>query len=166
MAHALQNAYDVLNWPCIQISSLSPQLTNARCARGEELKGERTSLRGQRLLLDRLADAVSGTARHRQNAMKEGLPGGSLRIVTGSYPERRPASMLHVGLDLSRNRHGFNALDEGGASVEVGAAPPDAGGLRGLAASRTSRDSTRSGTGLLGPTARAAARWACRAARP
>jgi hypothetical protein len=31
-------------------SGPSPQPTNARCARGEELRGERTSLRGQPLL--------------------------------------------------------------------------------------------------------------------
>jgi hypothetical protein len=41
--------------------------------------------------------------------------------------------MLHAGLDLSRKRLDFHLLDERGETVEVGAAPPDADGLRGLA---------------------------------
>jgi transposase len=41
--------------------------------------------------------------------------------------------MLHVGLDLSRNRLDFHALDERGQTVAVDAAPPDADGLAGLA---------------------------------
>jgi len=41
--------------------------------------------------------------------------------------------MLHAGLDLSRSRLDFHLLDEGGGTVEVGAAPPDADGLRSLA---------------------------------
>jgi len=40
--------------------------------------------------------------------------------------------MLHAGLDLSRKRLDFHLLDELGETVEVGAAPPDADGLRGL----------------------------------
>ncbi|MEX2420950.1 MAG: IS110 family transposase [Actinomycetota bacterium] len=42
--------------------------------------------------------------------------------------------MLHAGLDLTRKRLDFHLLDERGESVEVGAAAPDAGGLRSLAA--------------------------------
>jgi transposase len=42
--------------------------------------------------------------------------------------------MLHAGLDLSRKRLDFHLLDEAGTTVDVGAAPPDADGLRGLAA--------------------------------
>ena len=42
--------------------------------------------------------------------------------------------MLHAGLDLSRRRLDFHLLDEQGETVELGAAPPDADGLRGLAA--------------------------------
>ncbi len=38
--------------------------------------------------------------------------------------------MLHLGLDLSRKRLDFHLLDEAGESVEVGAVPPDADGLR------------------------------------
>ncbi len=38
--------------------------------------------------------------------------------------------MLYAGLDLSRKRLDFHLLDEAGESVEVGAAPPDADGLR------------------------------------
>jgi transposase len=41
--------------------------------------------------------------------------------------------MLHAGLDLSRRRLDFHLLDERGVTVEVGSAPPDADGLRGLA---------------------------------
>jgi transposase len=40
--------------------------------------------------------------------------------------------MLYAGLDLSRKRLDFHLLDEGGAAVDVGAAPPDVDGLRGL----------------------------------
>src|SRR5215207_5342594 len=46
--------------------------------------------------------------------------------------------MLHAGLDLSRKRLDFHLLEEAGGTVDVGAAPPDADGLRGLAA-RVSR---------------------------
>jgi transposase len=41
--------------------------------------------------------------------------------------------MLHAGLDLSRRRLDFHVLDEHGDTVESGATPPDAGGLRRLA---------------------------------
>ncbi len=41
--------------------------------------------------------------------------------------------MLYAGLDLSRKRLDFHLLDGQGVTVEVGAAPPDADGLRGLA---------------------------------
>jgi transposase len=40
--------------------------------------------------------------------------------------------MLYAGLDLSRKRLDFHLLDEEGATVDVGASPPDADGLRGL----------------------------------
>jgi transposase len=40
--------------------------------------------------------------------------------------------MLHVGLDLSRSRLDFHALDERGATVAVDATPPDADGLAAL----------------------------------
>jgi transposase len=40
--------------------------------------------------------------------------------------------MLHVGLDLSRSRLDFHALDEGGRTVAVDAAPPDVDGLASL----------------------------------
>ncbi len=40
--------------------------------------------------------------------------------------------MLYVGLDLSRKRLDFRLLDSEGATVEGGAAPPDADGLHGL----------------------------------
>jgi transposase len=41
--------------------------------------------------------------------------------------------MLHAGLDLSRTRLDYCLLAEDGERVEVGAAPPDADGLAGLA---------------------------------
>jgi transposase len=41
--------------------------------------------------------------------------------------------MLYAGLDLSRKRLDFRLLEEAGETVDVGAAPPDADGLRGLA---------------------------------
>ncbi|SRR6266542_547051 len=40
--------------------------------------------------------------------------------------------MLYAGLDLSRKRLDFHLLDVDGATVEVGAAPPDADGLHRL----------------------------------
>ena|SRR6266508_1428407 len=40
--------------------------------------------------------------------------------------------MLYAGLDLSRKRLDFHLLDSEGETVEVGATPPDADGLRGL----------------------------------
>ena len=40
--------------------------------------------------------------------------------------------MLYAGLDLSRKRLDFHLLDGEGATVEVGAAPPDADGLQRL----------------------------------
>jgi transposase len=40
--------------------------------------------------------------------------------------------MLYAGLDLSRKRLDFHLLDSEGATLEVGAAPPDADGLLGL----------------------------------
>jgi transposase len=40
--------------------------------------------------------------------------------------------MLYAGLDLSRKRLDFHLLDAEGGSVEVGASPPDADGLRHL----------------------------------
>src|SRR6478752_7602507 len=40
--------------------------------------------------------------------------------------------MLYAGLDLSRKRVDFHLLDADGATVDVGSAPPDADGLRGL----------------------------------
>ena len=40
--------------------------------------------------------------------------------------------MLYAGLDLSRKRLDFHLLDAEGGTLEVGAAPPDTDGLRGL----------------------------------
>ena len=38
--------------------------------------------------------------------------------------------MLYAGLDLSRKRLDFHLLNADGATVDVGASPPDADGLR------------------------------------
>ena len=64
--------------------------------------------------------------------MKKGLPGDRLRLVVWELSRGGPSSMLYAGLDLSRKRLDFHLLDAEGATVEVGAAPPDADGLRGL----------------------------------
>src|SRR5438309_5738903 len=55
-------------------------------------------------------------------------------LRASSRDEGRPHAMLYAGLDLSRKRLDFCLLDQLGEQVEVGAAPPDADGLRGLAA--------------------------------
>src|SRR5229473_6009002 len=55
-------------------------------------------------------------------------------LRASSRDEGRPHAMLYAGLDLSRKRLDFCLLDQLGEKVEVGAAPPDADGLRGLAA--------------------------------
>src|SRR5256886_6899151 len=66
-----------------------------------------------------------------RNLMKEGLP----RSETPSVLVRRREShrMLYVGLDLSRKRLDWQALDREGERVAVGAVPPDRDGLAGLA---------------------------------
>src|ERR671937_145605 len=46
--------------------------------------------------------------------------------------EGRPHAMLYAGLDLSRKRLDFHLLDAEGATVDVGASPPDADGLQHL----------------------------------
>jgi hypothetical protein len=65
--------------------------------------------------------------------MKEGLPGGTLRVSSEKRPEEALVNMLHAGLDLSRERIDYCLLAEGGERVEVGVAPPDGDGLVGLA---------------------------------
>src|SRR5215211_2100972 len=65
-----------------------------------------------------------------RNAMKKASRGVMLRA--SSRDEGRPHAMLYAGLDLSRNRLDFHLLDGEGATVELGAAPPDTDGLRGL----------------------------------
>ncbi len=49
-------------------------------------------------------------------------------------------AIVHAGLDLSRKRLDYHLLDEHGATVEVGVAPPDADGLDGLARRLALRD--------------------------
>lgn len=51
--------------------------------------------------------------------------------------------MLYAGLDLSRKSLDFHLLDGDGATVEVGAAPPDADGLLCLTRRRERRDRPR-----------------------
>jgi transposase len=55
---------------------------------------------------------------------------GSLRNHT---PKEAPDTMLHVGLDLSRNRLDVHVLDEAGGTLKVTTAPPDRDGLAHLA---------------------------------
>src|SRR4051794_6672888 len=50
-------------------------------------------------------------------------------LRASSRDEGRPHAMLYAGLDLSRKRLDFHLLDDEGATVEVGAAPPDTDGL-------------------------------------
>jgi hypothetical protein len=65
--------------------------------------------------------------------MKDGLPGGTLRVFTRERLRRRPVFMMvRAGLDLSRMRLDFCLLDARGDHVEVGTTPPDADGLRAL----------------------------------
>jgi hypothetical protein len=52
--------------------------------------------------------------------------------------------MLHAGLDLSRKRLDFHLLDERDETVELGAAPPDADSLHGLAGRLARRSRPRS----------------------
>src|SRR5207247_3430410 len=65
-----------------------------------------------------------------RNLMKEGLP----RRETPRVLERRREAhrMLYVGLDLSRKRLDWQALDREGERVAIGAVPPDRDGLAGL----------------------------------
>src|SRR5215208_5578507 len=53
-------------------------------------------------------------------------------LRASSRDEGRPHAMLYAGLDLSRRRLDFRVLDDEGATVDAGAAPPDADGLLGL----------------------------------
>src|SRR5215218_3328354 len=53
-------------------------------------------------------------------------------LRASSKDEGRPVAMLYAGLDLSRKRLDFHLLDGEGATLEVGAAPPDGDGLDGL----------------------------------
>src|SRR3954453_17856268 len=53
-------------------------------------------------------------------------------LRVSSRDEGRPHAMLYAGLDFSRKRLDFHLFDAEGATVEVGASPPDADGLRGL----------------------------------
>src|ERR1041385_6246743 len=65
-----------------------------------------------------------------RNAMKKGLPRSDAPRVLAR--RREAHAMLYAGLDLSRKRLDFHLLDAEGATVDVGASPPDADGLRGL----------------------------------
>jgi transposase len=60
--------------------------------------------------------------------MKEGLLGDRLGL-SPQATTKEAVSMLHAGLDLSRRRLDFHLLDEGGGTVDVGSAAPDADGL-------------------------------------
>jgi transposase len=66
------------------------------------------------------------------NAMKRDLPVACF-VCHREATEKEVPAMLYAGLDLSRKRVDVCLLDEGGARVEITAAPPDGDGLRGLA---------------------------------
>jgi hypothetical protein len=58
----------------------------------------------------------------------------SARHARCSVSWRRPVFMLHAGLDLSRRKVDVCLLSSAGEIVDEWASPPDADGLRGLAA--------------------------------
>src|ERR687898_618435 len=62
--------------------------------------------------------------------MKEASRGVMLRA---SSKTKGGPCILYAGLDLSRKRLDFRLLDQAGETIEAGAVPPDADGLRGLA---------------------------------
>jgi hypothetical protein len=82
---------------------------------------------------DLLATSLPFSALSLSTAMKEGLLGETLNVHREASP-RRPVSMLHVGLDLSRRKADVCLLSGAGKIVDEWASPPDADGLRGLAA--------------------------------
>jgi Transposase len=76
---------------------------------------------------DQLPATIDGKEGH-----EEGPPPVTGSGLSSGAIERRPEFEVYAGLDLSRKRLDFNLLDADGATIEVGAAPPDADGLRGL----------------------------------
>src|ERR671937_2289426 len=72
-----------------------------------------------------------GCPRDGKECHEEGPPRGAM-LRASSKDEGRPVSMLYAGLDLSRKRLDFHLLDAEGATVDVGATPPDADGLQHL----------------------------------
>src|SRR3954463_4850947 len=74
--------------------------------------------------------SLTETPLHGKECHEEGPP--AERCRASSKDEGRPVAMLYAGLDLSRKRLDFHLLGAEGATVEVGAAPPDVDGLRGL----------------------------------
>ena len=62
-----------------------------------------------------------------RNVMKEGLPRRETRRVLTKA--KGGACMSYVGLDLSRMRLDWQALDRAGERVAIGAVPPDRDGL-------------------------------------
>src|SRR4029450_13814238 len=76
---------------------------------------------------------AAGRSLHGKECHEEGPPPGDrLQLVVWELSRGGPSSMLYAGLDLSRKRLDFHLLDAAGPTAEVGAAPPDADGLRGL----------------------------------
>jgi transposase len=65
--------------------------------------------------------------------MKEGLLGGTLCVSPKSESKEARFQMLHAGLDLSRRKIDV-CLISNDEIVDEWASPPDADGLRGLAA--------------------------------
>src|SRR5919204_4693243 len=63
----------------------------------------------------------------------EGGPPAEFMLRASSTRRREAPAMLYAGLDLSRKRLDFRLPDQAAETVDVGAAPPDADGLCGLA---------------------------------
>src|ERR1039458_4572617 len=88
------------------------------------------------LVSDRVEAVVGGGAIDPLSlgtAMKEGLLGDALRVSIEERVQGGPSSMLHAGLDLSRNRIDVCLLAEGGELVAEFATPSDGDGVAGLA---------------------------------
>jgi hypothetical protein len=81
--------------------------------------------------------------------MKVGLLGGTLDVSTEERA-RGGVFMLHAGLDLSRRKVDVWLVSPAGEIVDERASPPDADGLRGLAARAAMH-----GRGARGPAPRA-----------
>ena len=79
-----------------------------------------------------LSNSDAAATRLQRTAMKEGLLGDTLLVSTEERAQGGPTSMLHAGLELSRNRIDVCLLAEGGEVVAEFATPSDADGSAGM----------------------------------